>query len=307
MADVALDQGRQVRLSWRPSTFDDPDCGDPVVGYSIWRRIARLQAREQDCEHPTGSAQVSYPPGVWDYVNTVPARCEGLYNCVVPTLCDSTARGMCWSVFFVSAMTDDPSVYFDSPPDSGYSVDNLAPLPPENLWFMSPAELAWDECQDADFDHFSVYGSLGSAFDGSAALIGQTCNTFWDIMDKIFTYYHVTATDFAGNEGLASSIAAAASVSEYALLQNRPNPFGTETDIRFHLPRPTRVTLSVFDVNGKLVNCLVRDALPAGRHSVEWLGSDHAEHGVGSGVYFVHIEAGTFSATKKILLLRGRD
>ena len=126
-------------------------------------------------------------------------------------------------------------------------------------------------------------------------------------MDKIFTYYHVTATDFAGNEGLASSIAAAASVSEYALLQNRPNPFGTETDIRFHLPQPTRVTLSVFDVNGKLVNCFVRDVLPAGRHSVEWQGRDHAEHEVSSGVYFVHIKAGTFSATKKILLLRGRD
>ena len=59
-------------------------------------------------------------------------------------LCDSTeSGGICWSTFFVSAMTAIPTVYFDSPPDSGYSTDNLAPAVPSNLvWNYSGG---WDD------------------------------------------------------------------------------------------------------------------------------------------------------------------
>jgi hypothetical protein len=64
----------------------------------------------------------------WDYIATVPARGDAIYQYVAPTLCDSSiSGGMCWSAFFVSAMTPDPLTYFDSPVDSGYSLDNLAP------------------------------------------------------------------------------------------------------------------------------------------------------------------------------------
>jgi hypothetical protein len=201
-------------------------------------------------------------------------------------------------------MTDDPSVYFDSPPDSGYSIDNLAPPPPENLRFLSPAVLSWDECQEADFNHFSVYGSGSSAFDPSATLIECTCGTFCDVTDKFFTTYHVTATDFAGNEGLASTISSAAGVSEYALLKNRPNPFGTRTAIHFHLPQQTRVTLSVFSVNGRLVNALAEDTFPGGRHMVEWAGDDDTGRSVSSGVYYIRMDAGDFSDSRKMVLLR---
>ena len=75
-----------------------------------------------------------YPPGEWDFVKMVPARGESTYSTICPTLADSTiSDGMYWSVFFISAMTTDPLVYFDSNPDSGFSVDNLAPAVPENL------------------------------------------------------------------------------------------------------------------------------------------------------------------------------
>ncbi|MFC1799572.1 FlgD immunoglobulin-like domain containing protein [Candidatus Eisenbacteria bacterium] len=304
VADVALDQGRQVRLSWHRSALDKPGSESPVAGYSIWRRIAPLGPGQPDSSDQVDSGRELYPPGTWDYIETVPARCEDIYNCVVPTLCDSTAYGMCWSAFFVSAMTADPSVYFDSKPDSGYSVDNLAPLPPENLRFLSPTELAWAESQESDFDYFSVYGSSHEVFDNSASLVAKTSSIVCDVTDAISAYYHVTSTDFAGNEGEASTIPDAAGVSTYALLQNRPNPFGAKTAIRFHLPQQTHVTLSVFSVEGCLVKTLAQNTFPGGRHTVEWAGDDNTGESLSSGIYFIRMDAGDFRQTRKMMILR---
>jgi hypothetical protein len=69
----------------------------------------------------------------WDYLLTVPARGDSVYQTVVTTTCDSTAEGLCSNAFFVSAMTPDPLVFFDSAPDTGYSVDNLPPGAPQSL------------------------------------------------------------------------------------------------------------------------------------------------------------------------------
>ncbi len=304
IVDVPDDQGRQVRITWQASTRDSPQEPSPISGYSIWRRFADWHSLDQRSAPDIRESHVEYPPGAWDFVLTVPARCEDVYSSVVPTLCDSTSQGICWSTFFVSAMTEEPSVYFDSEPDSGYSVDNLAPLPPGNLRFLSPTELAWDESQDMDFDHFSVYGSGMEVLDQSAEMIIHTSETHCDVTDEIFTYYHITATDFAGNEGEASSIPAAVGVSEYALFQSNPNPFGTKTAIRFHLAEPSHVNLSVFDVNGRLVNVLAHDTFPGGRHFVEWFGDDKNGGSVGSGVYLVRIECENFSDVMKTVRLR---
>ena len=87
-----------------------------------------------------------YPPGEWHFIMTIPADTEDGYAAVVPTLADSTiAGGMYYTTFFVRARTAPPGVYFDSYPDSGYSMDNLAPSPPPNLSMTSATEVAWDE------------------------------------------------------------------------------------------------------------------------------------------------------------------
>ena len=70
----------------------------------------------------------------WDYAGAVPAHYEQVYNMIAPTLADSTiTHGMHWSVFFIRAATADPLTYFDSAPDSGCSIDNLAPGRPSNF------------------------------------------------------------------------------------------------------------------------------------------------------------------------------
>jgi hypothetical protein len=125
--DVGNDEGRQVRLKWQASPVDIPGSPLPVTGYAVWRRIDPLPFIIVP-ELPTAAGPVPmYPPGDWDYLGTVPACCEETYAAIVPTLADSSSAGIHWSVFFVRALTETPEMYFDSLPDSGYSVCDLCP------------------------------------------------------------------------------------------------------------------------------------------------------------------------------------
>ncbi|HEY3295146.1 MAG TPA: T9SS type A sorting domain-containing protein [bacterium] len=87
--------------------------------------------------------------------------------------------------------------------------------------------------------------------------------------------------------------------SVYALSQNYPNPFNPTTRISFALPKAGMTTLKVYDLLGREVSTLLSKSLPAGEHSVSFEG-----HRLASGLYFYRIESGSFSATKKMVLLK---
>jgi hypothetical protein len=88
------------------------------------------------------------------------------------------------------------------------------------------------------------------------------------------------------------------------LAQNQPNPFRGTTAIRFGLPHDGPVTLCVFDVNGQLVRTLYRGRMPAGEHTLPWLGTNDAGRPVAAGVYFYRLDAEAQTNTKKLLLIR---
>jgi hypothetical protein len=90
----------------------------------------------------------------------------------------------------------------------------------------------------------------------------------------------------------------------YSLAQNSPNPFNPATTIAFDLPQPGPVTLAIYDLAGRRVKILKDGWLEAGRHVVDWDGENEAGREVGSGVYFYRLEAGTFEARKKMVLLK---
>jgi len=87
--------------------------------------------------------------------------------------------------------------------------------------------------------------------------------------------------------------------SSYMLHQNYPNPFNPSTRIAFDLPDNSRVSLKIFDVLGREVATLLDEQMEAGRHLVSW----NAD-GMPSGVYFVRLDAGPFSGTRKLLLMK---
>ena len=81
--------------------------------------------------------------------------------------------------------------------------------------------------------------------------------------------------------------------------QNYPNPFNAATRISFDLPHATRVSVQVYDVQGRLVRELAARALEAGRHSLVFDGS-----GLSSGVYLYRVVSPEWNGTGKMMLLK---
>lgn len=86
---------------------------------------------------------------------------------------------------------------------------------------------------------------------------------------------------------------------EFTLSQNYPNPFNPFTVISYQLPVNSFVYLKVYDVLGRNVQTLVEREQPAGAHQATFDGSH-----LGSGIYIYRLQAGTFTATKKLLLVK---
>jgi len=92
--------------------------------------------------------------------------------------------------------------------------------------------------------------------------------------------------------------------STYALGQNYPNPYNPVTQITYQLPQPGVVSLKIYNVQGQLVRTLVNEYKPAGAHSISWNGRSDLGMEVSSGIYFYRIQAGKFTETKRMVLIK---
>lgn len=90
----------------------------------------------------------------------------------------------------------------------------------------------------------------------------------------------------------------------YRLWQNFPNPFNASTNIRYHLPLETTVSVRIYNSLGQLVRALVEDDQPAGEYQVSWDARDDGGGEVASGVYFCCFQARDFREMCKMTLLR---
>jgi len=88
------------------------------------------------------------------------------------------------------------------------------------------------------------------------------------------------------------------------LVGNHPNPFNPTTTIAFDLDRAQRVTISVFDVQGRLIATVADRTFGSGIQSVTWTGRDNRGRTVPSGTYLVRMETGDGAEARKISLVR---
>ncbi|MBI3873105.1 MAG: T9SS type A sorting domain-containing protein [candidate division Zixibacteria bacterium] len=106
------------------------------------------------------------------------------------------------------------------------------------------------------------------------------------------------------NGALLSVVAAKAAVpTEYALLQNYPNPFNAGTVIPVALKNASEWSLNIYNVAGQVVRTF-NGSSEAGTVNVAWDGRSSDGTSVASGMYFYRVNAGDFSATKKMVLLK---
>lgn len=91
---------------------------------------------------------------------------------------------------------------------------------------------------------------------------------------------------------------------DFVLHANYPNPFNPTTTIAYELPNAVDVKVQVFNALGQMVRTLVNSEQKAGKYNVQWDSRSDAGNVVASGVYIYRIQAGSFVATKKMLLVK---
>jgi hypothetical protein len=90
----------------------------------------------------------------------------------------------------------------------------------------------------------------------------------------------------------------------FALYQNYPNPFNSSTKICFSLQSRSQVKISIYDINGRLVNALAEGEFSAGYHEIYWSGLDETQKPVPSGVYFYELSTENNNLKRKLVVLR---
>jgi hypothetical protein len=89
-----------------------------------------------------------------------------------------------------------------------------------------------------------------------------------------------------------------------ALYPNFPNPFNPETTISFSLAKDMPAKLRIYNLKGQLVRNLLSDTTPKGDHKIVWNGYDDKGLPVGSGVYLYRLEAGEYTRSMKMVLMK---
>lgn len=93
--------------------------------------------------------------------------------------------------------------------------------------------------------------------------------------------------------------------STYALdVSSYPNPFNPTTTIHYILSENTRVSVTIYDQRGRKVKTLVNADQSVGYYRPKWNGTDDSGNPLSSGVYFCQVQAGKFSETVKLVLLK---
>ena len=87
-------------------------------------------------------------------------------------------------------------------------------------------------------------------------------------------------------------------------LKNYPNPFNPKTTIHFDLTMNSHVILTIYNVLGQKVKTLIDGEKTAGSYTFKWDGKDDKGLNVTSGIYLITLSTGTYSQTKKALLLK---
>jgi len=136
---------------------------------------------------------------------------------------------------------------------------------------------------------FSVRGSTGQAS------VGNMSGGVFEIRGGYYGGGSGTGTGIVPNPELSAGL---------LFFGNSPNPFNPVTSIWFQLSAPERVSIKIFDVQGRHVRDLIDEGLPRGRNSVMWDGRDQGGDPAASGVYFMILQAGDRRVVHKMTLLK---
>lgn len=223
-----------------------------------------------------------------------------------------------WSeiqVFIVNTKLDPPNLFSLVSPKNE-TIDTLFT---ENT---VPVNFVWESTDDPDFgDHVIGYAlfyrrdtsftdieninGIQVGLDTTLTIELNEGEYYWRIAafdtDSLFTIVP-DISEKSRKFSIISAVSMAFSPSlpeVYSLYQNYPNPFNPTTTIKYEIPEPSHVQLTICNLNGQVIKKLVAQKQEAGFYAINWNASN-----MSSGVYIYRIQAGTFSDVRKCLLIK---
>ena len=188
------------------------------------------------------------------------------------------------------------------------------PLPVELVSFTGTlngdiVSLNWQTATEKNNRGFEIQRKNGNNWEKIGFVSGHGTTTeknYYSYADNVGSFqqnvfnYRLKQIDFSGAYEYSSEILVNKSVpSDFSLSQNYPNPFNPSTQISFSIPENSNVVLKVYDVSGKEIATLVNETKSSGNYHVVFDASKYA-----SGIYFYKITAGSFTDTRKMILLK---
>jgi len=142
----------------------------------------------------------------------------------------------------------------------------------------------WHKAKDIEYNSIATYSTGSSIY----------------VLDAI-----VVLESLIGKE-IPSSVEDLHTPNKFILSQNSPNPFNSTTTIEFAIPvgKSEHVRLNIYDLRGALVRTLVNEISSPGVHSALWDGTDETGNKVSSGIYIYRLQAGKFTKSNKMLLVK---
>jgi hypothetical protein len=154
------------------------------------------------------------------------------------------------------------------------------PNKPETVWFQLPKE---------SYENTEVLQEIERIV-GSHAVVAD------------LRLYQFEVVGDSGGEGGQS--AGSFSFQRPCLYQSFPNPFKFRANIRFQLPRQSKVSLVIYDITGRAVRKLLDEVKEPGPHAISWNGRDDRERILPQSIYFYRLRTNEFTDTKRIILIR---
>ncbi|MBI5838401.1 MAG: hypothetical protein HZB25_14285 [Candidatus Eisenbacteria bacterium] len=334
VVDVPGDQGGRVRVSWEPGYVDTLP-GGIVDHYEVRHLVPPTPASVPQSARRTrgsvgrGGAVVTGRPGAaaaahagaglasgpWDLVGTVPATGLAQYAFDAPTGRDSILGPNPRTLFRVQARASATD-WWASRVDSGYSVDNLAPVAPSGLTGIAAGghvTLRWRANPDPDVAAYRLHRDDTPDFTPCAGnLVCCTSDTAFADRPTRLCDYKLCAVDIHGNVGPYTTLAEADIVAvgpepfapSAPLGRPVPSPARARARVSLDLPSAGSVDLALFDASGRRVRTLHHGAAAAGPREVAFEMRDESRRALPSGVYWLRLAMNGESWVRRVVVAR---